>query len=153
MEIKNLIKKGITIQSLLLTIVLGIFVIGGIYSFIQQNEIQAGLTPDPRFADMSNAVINTQGEIRNISFTFKSTAQAVTETNPGDFGYYGLKGLLSLMLLPFTIVGIVDGFINAISNVDSILPAGVRDAIILSITFIVIFAAIAFLTNRGKDST
>lgn len=155
MEIKNLIKnkKGASVQSILLTVVIGLFVLIGLYQFISENENQANIDPDPRFANAFSNLSASQKSIETFASNMKNLSQSVREGDPTDFGYYGFKGILSLMILPFNLIDIIGGIISEVSGLNDIIPPIVINTILLTITIILLFAGISFLTNRGKDQT
>lgn len=155
METKNMInlKKGATVQTILSTLVIGIFVFSALYLFVSANETQVGITQDASFANAYASVNTTQKSLNEISSNFQNFSDAVREADPTDFGYYGFKGTLAIMKLPFSIIGMATGFMSSVLNAQNIIPPMVIYAILAIITFIIIFAAVSFLTNRGKDST
>lgn len=153
MEIKKLIKKGASIQSILITLVIAIFAFTSVYLFVSGNESQVGITPDPNFVQAYNSVNATQKSIEDISDSFQGFGNAVRETDASDYGYYGLKGALAIMKLPFNIIGMATGFIQSVVNSQNIIPDIVIYTVLSIITFIILFAAISFITNRGKDQT
>lgn len=151
MEIK--IKKGASIQTILSTLVIAVLFFTAGYLMINANETQVGLPHDSTFDLAYQSTNSTNKNLQDITNNFQNFSDAVRETDATDFGYYGFKGTLAIMKLPFSIIGMATGFMASILNIGSLIPTPLIVALMSIITFIIIFAAISFLTNRGKDQT
>lgn len=143
--------KGTTLTAISLMIVVGIFAFVALFAFISDNANQSGITIDERYNESYNKILEEQGNLSSLTVTIRDAGQAVSEARLGDFGFFGLKGILQVMLLPFGLLNIALDSVSIGLGVSDYIPPSVINAISLGVSIIIIFAVIAFLTQRQRD--
>ena len=155
MEIKNIIKKGASIRDTFLIIIISVFCFVAFFSFITQNAQESNISIPSNYNDSYNSLLEKQGELNESITAMRDLIPGIDETQQGDYGFFGLKGVLALMKAPFSatsnILNIGLESLNLGFSVFDFLPANVLVSITLAVTVIVVFAVITFITQRGKE--
>ena len=152
METKSIgIKKGASIRDIMLSIVIGIFAFGAITSFVIQSANDKDISVSPVYNDTYNDLVTQQNEVDSLTTDIRNATSSLKEANIGDFAFFGLRGVLKVMLLPLNIIDIaVESFAKtfAITN----MPDSVKNVISLCILIVIIFAVIKFVTSRATEA-
>ena len=152
METKSIgIKKGASIRDIMLVIVMGIFAFGMIVNFIIQSANDKEITVSPVYNDTYNDLVTQQNKVDSLTTDIRNATSSLKEANIGDFAFFGLRGVLKVMLLPLNIIDIA---LESIAKTFSItgLPDSIKVVVTLCVLIIIIFAVIKFVTSRATEA-
>lgn len=143
-------RKSATLTSIVFSIILAFAIFTGCYLWINYNAIDSGVILDSKYSASYNETLLQQNKLNNTITDIRDSFNAITEpTSIYSVAFNGLKGFLSIVLLPIQMVGIgVSTYLNLGTLVE--LPTWVRILIILSITTIIILVVFALLKGEQK---
>lgn len=144
------IKHGATIQTIFISIALAICFIVVIFNFVNENAAQVNIPINSSYTDVAN-----QFESKNLTgfvSNFREAGKSVREADIYEFGVNGIKGIFNLFLLPFDLYDIAYDMMARIFGVSTFIAPPIIVAIELVIGMIIIGAAVAFITSRGKEA-
>jgi hypothetical protein len=152
METKSIgIKKGASIRDIMLVIVIGIFAFGAIVAFVTDNAQEKEITVDPQYNETYNSLLALQNRIDGLTTDIRNATSSLKEANIGDFAFFGLRGVLKVMLLPLNILDIAQESFATTFKVTG-LPDSLKAVIALCILIVIIFAVIKFVTSRATEA-
>ena len=140
-----------TIRDTSLIILFIIFSFTAIFYVIGANANSAGIPMDSKYNDSYNHLQADQQRLDSLSSDIKSLIGGVDEAKSGEFGFFGLRGVLGLLRAPVVIVDIAQSTFLSVIGLNEFIPDYIRTLINLGIAMIVVFAIIAFITQRGRE--
>lgn len=146
-------KKGATIRDTAMILILVIFGFVAIFNFVSQNAAENNIQLEPKYNQTQQDLISNQNKLSNLSTTIRNLIPGVDEAEGDNPGYFGLRGVLALMIAPLTIIDIALETSYIFLGFNEYLPPFVKDLITIALTIIISFTIITFITQRGKDST
>lgn len=147
---RKLNKKGASIKDSFLLMLIGVFGFIVVFNFISANAAQSGIDVPQPFLDAYSNASESLDLVESLSNDFQNV-QNVTEAEGDNPGYFGLRGILRIMKLPFELPNIVWNFVNAIAGTQNYIPLWIINIALVGLITMITFAGIAFLANRAKE--
>lgn len=151
MEIKKLNKKGASIRDLLIVILGFVMAFGIIIGYTNQFANEGNATIDPQFNKSYTALKEQETGIKDLVYSMQNETKNLKEASLGDYAFFGIKGVLTLMQLPLKVVNIGYNSVGLVTPLFNNVPDSMKIFISLVMMVIVTFAIIKFITSRGQE--
>ena len=150
METKNMNKYG-SVRDSFIIVILAIACLVALFTFITKNADDAGVSIPANYTTDYNNLIAQQTKLDSQLNEIQDAAQNVTESQLGDYAFFGLKGIWALMRLPLKFINVATNSLSLSLNFVPAIPQEIKTAIELGIVVLLLFSIIAFMTSRGKE--
>ena len=153
MEIKKLeIKKGATIRDTFLVIILFVGAFGLIGLFANQTLSDSDVTINNSFNNSYSKLQENQQDTRNLLDEMRNSTAGLKEASIGDYAYFGIRGVVTLMQLPISLLSIGKDSISIVETELPIVPEEIKYIAGAFVLILILFAIIKFVTNRGVEA-
>ena len=145
-------KKGARVFDMVMFLIVGLFIFIIGFTFLSQ---KSQVVTDPissQYQEDFNKLDAQADELNQELINFKDIAGKITEAGPFEYAYYGLKVVLGVMQFPGTLLNMVLTSFGLGSRFTSgVIPSEVITYLSIGLSAIMIFAIVAFITNRARE--
>jgi hypothetical protein len=151
MALKTINKKGSTLTTLVIAMLLVIGIFSGYYLFFVEQMDNYDTTLDEKYNETYQTLLETQEAIDNNVTTIRNR---ITEVEEADNTFLaaiaGFKGLGAALLLLVTFVSSGVNVFTAIFFSTDIIPSDVQNLMLIGVIAFIILLIIAILKGEGK---
>ena len=151
MAIKKINKRGSTMTSIVLSMLIVIGIFSGYYLFFVEQMDNYGATLDDKYNDTYQLLLEEQNDIDAQITNIRTNINEVEEAS-NDFlaAIAGFKGLgAALLLLPLFVDSSFNVFTAVFFSTD-VIPTPVQNLLIIGLIALIIFVVIAVFKGEGK---
>ena len=155
--IKNLeFKKGVTVLAFFVSALVFILMFGLLFNFVIGNAGDVGLEVEDSINESYQNMLASRGQINETSYKIQTALKAISEApNTASVAWNGLKGVLTLVLLPLDMINPILGLFDyslTITSQFTHIPPDIIITITIILLVLFVFAMIRFVMNRGNDA-
>jgi len=147
----KIIKSSTTITGITISLLIVMAIFTGMYLWLNMNLDKSGASMDDSYVQtyvkLNASQAKLDSNINDIKNTF-GAEDGLKEADSGFFGLNGLKGMLALLKMPFTMVDVAGETLEATSINLTIIPSWVKVLVTIGIVAVIIFALIAALKGE-----
>jgi hypothetical protein len=145
-------KAASSLTSLGLALLLAIGIFTGMYTWLNYNTTQAGVTIGDEYSGIATKLNTTQNSLNDRVELIKSNLNGIQEAKETwQVAWNGLKGLGNVLLLPITFITYtIETYTGLTTNI-GFIPGWVKVLATIGITLFIVFLILKVLTGGNPN--